>query len=301
MESKIEAIRTACERENIFIAVHLYQSYELSMAADITGDTLEIVRESVNCRAQTVIVCAVRFIAEMVKILAPHKRVILAHPEATCPMANQILPSRIRAYREENRDACVVAYVNTSAAVKAECDVCVSTASAAEVCAGIDEEKILFIPDRNLGESIREKTGKNIETWNCYCPIHDSVILRDIELARELWPEAKTASHLGCRQEVVKAVDFAGSARQLMDWCAQWDEVIIAAESSIADRLTQMYPDKVFHCLTPEKLTCNHMERTSVDTLLRVLNDGYGEVIEIDEKVADKVRAASKGLFAELK
>ncbi len=299
MESKIKAIRTACEKENIFIAAHLYQSSELSEAADFTGDTLEIVRESVKSKAETVIICAVRFIAEMVKVLAPEKKVILAHPEATCPMANQILPLRIRAYREENEDACVVAYVNTAAAVKAECDICVSTVSAERVCAELENEKILFIPDRNIGESIREKTGKNIETWNCYCPIHDSVTLRDIELARELWPKARTASHLGCRPEVVKAVDFAGSARQLMDWCAQWDEVIIAAESSIADRLSKLYPQKLFHCLTPEKLTCNHMERTSVDTILRVINDGYGEIIEIDNAIIRKVREASQQMFAE--
>lgn len=299
METKIEAIRAACERENIFIAAHLYQSSELSKAADFTGDTLEIVRESVKSKAKTVIICAVRFIAEMVKVLAPEKTVILAHPEATCPMANQILPQRIRAYREENENACVVAYVNACVAVKAECDVCVSIMSAEKVCAELEAEKILFIPDRNIGNGVREKTGKEIETWNCYCPIHDSVTLRDIELARELWPKAKTAAHLGCRPEVVRTVDYAGSARQLMDWCAQCDEVIIAAESSIADRLAEQYPQKLFHCLTPEKLTCNHMDRTSVDTVLRVINDGYGEIIEIDSAVAEKVRQASQGLLEE--
>ncbi len=299
MESKIKEIRKTCKEKNIFIAAHLYQPLELSEAADFTGDTLEIVRESVMSDARTVIVCAVRFIAEMVKVLAPEKRVILAHPEATCPMANQILPSRIRAYREEHEDACVVAYVNTCARVKAECDYCVSTATAAEFCSKLENDKILFIPDRNIGEGIKRKTGQNIETWNCYCPIHDSVTLRDIELARELWPNANTAAHLGCRPEVVDAVDFAGSAKQLMDWCAKRDEVIIAAESSIANRLAHIYHNKKFHCLTPEKLTCNHMERTSVDTLLRVINDGYGEEIIIDAETAEKVRNISEGLFIE--
>ncbi len=299
MESKINKIKQIRKEKDIFIAAHLYQSEELSQAADFTGDTLEIVRESVKTKANTVIVCAVRFIAEMIKILAPEKKVILAHPEATCPMANQILPSRIRAYREENKDACVVAYVNASAKVKAECDICVSTAAAVEICQKLECDMILFIPDKNIGESIRKKTGKNIETWNCYCPIHDSVLLRDIELARELWPKAKTCAHLGCRPEVVDAVDFVGAARQLMEWCAECEEVIIAAESSIANRLTKMYPDKIFHSLTPEKLTCNHMERTSVDTLIRVLADGYGEVIEIDKNVAEKVRNISSGLYME--
>ncbi len=299
MELKLAAIKEARKDKDIFIAAHLYQSQELSQAADFTGDTLEIVRESVKSQAQTVIVCAVRFIAEMIKILAPQKRVILAHPEATCPMANQILPSRIRAYRESNEDVCIVAYVNTNAAVKAECDICVSTATAAEICSKIESPKILFIPDRNIGEGIREKTGKDIEMWNCCCPIHDSVTLRDIELARQLWSGARTCAHLGCRQEVVKNVDFAGSAGQLMEWCAECDEVIIAAESSIAARLQNMYPDKVFHSVTPEKLTCNHMERTSPDILLRVINGEYGEEIEIDSVTAEKARATLKHLFAE--
>lgn len=299
METKLAALNEARKNKDIFIAAHLYQSPELSEAADFTGDTLEIVRECARCSASTVIVCAVRFIAEMVKIYAPEKRVILAHPEATCPMAKQILPSRIRAYRESNPDVCIVAYVNTNAAVKSECDICVSTVKAADVCAEIENDKILFIPDRNIGEVIRRKTGKEIETWNCYCPIHDSVTLRDMELARELWPNAKTAAHLGCKPEVVESVDFAGSAKQLMEWCALQDEVIIAAERSIADRLSIKYPDKTFRCLMPEKLTCNHMERTSVDILLRVLKGEYGEVIEIDSEIAKKVRKASEKLFVE--
>lgn len=290
MKNKINTLKELKRGKNIFIAAHLYQPYELSEAADFTGDTLEIVRECVNCKADTIIVCAVRFIAEMVKVMAPEKRVILAHPEATCPMANQILPARLRAYREENKDACIVAYVNTNAVVKAECDICVSTASAAQVCLELENEKILFIPDRNIAEGIKKKTGKNIETWNCCCPIHDSVTLRDIELARELWPNAKTAAHLGCRTEVVDAVDYAGSAGQIMEWCGKQDEVIIAAESSLAQRLSRMFPNKVFHGVTPEKLTCNHMERTSVDTLLRVVSGEYGEDIEIEKSVAEKVK-----------
>ncbi len=299
MELKLAAIKEARKDKDIFIAAHLYQSQELSYAADFTGDTFEIVKEAIKCSAHTVIVCAVRFIAEMIKIMAPEKCVILAHPEATCPMANQILPSRLRAYREDNDDTCIVAYVNTNAAVKAECDICVTTSTAEEICSKIENKKILFVPDRNIAEGIKEKTGKDILTWNCCCPIHDSVTLRDIELARQLWQNAKTAAHLGCRQEVVKNVDFAGSAGQLMEWCAECDEVIIAAESSIAARLSAMYPDKIFHSLTPEKLTCNHMERTSLDTLLRVVNGEYGEIIEIDRVIAEKAKQSLCHLFSE--
>lgn len=299
MDLKLSAIKEAREGRDIFIAAHLYQPPELSQAADFTGDTLEIVRESVKSKAGTVIVCAVRFIAEMIKILAPEKRVILAHPEATCPMANQVLPSRIRAYRESNENVCVVAYVNTNAAVKAECDICVSTATAVRICDSIKNKKILFIPDRNIGEGIRKKTGKNIEIWNGCCPIHDSVTLRDIELARQLWSRAKACAHLGCRQEVVENVDFAGSAGQLIKWCADYDEVIIAAESTVAERLAQMYPDKVFHSLVPEKLTCNHMKRTSPDVLLRVIRGEYGEEIEVDDRIAERARKTLKHLFEE--
>ncbi len=297
MEQKLAAVREARKGKDIFIAAHLYQPTELSLAADFTGDTLEMAREAVKNSAKTVIVCAVRFIAEMIKIMAPEKQVILAHPEATCPMANQILPSRLRAYREENKDVCVVGYVNTNARVKAECDICVSTATAAETCAGLTNEKILFIPDRNIADSIKSKTGKNIETWNCYCPIHDSVTKRDIELARQMWPEAKIAAHLGCRQEVVEIADFAGSAGQLMEWCGKQKEVVIAAESSIAIRLSSMYPNGIFHRLTPEKLTCNHMDRTSLDTLLRVINGEYGEIINIENETAQKARKTLEHLF----
>ena len=290
MFDKTERILEYKKNNSVYITSHLYADIELSPVCDFIGDTLKMVEDSLTIKEDKIIVCGVRFIAEMIKIMSPNKTVILPHPDASCPMATQILPFRIKAYREEHPDTCVVAYVNTTAALKAECDKCVSTAKAAEICRSLEQDKVLFIPDRNIGEKVREAVDKEVETWNCCCAIHDAVTLADIDLARQLWPNAKVAAHLGCRKEVCDAADFCGAAGQIMDYCAGQDDVIIAAEVTLAKRLSDEYPDKVFHKIIPERLNCNHMKLTSLDTIIRVMADGYGEEIIIPEKIIRKTR-----------
>lgn len=290
MTEKTDKILSLKKEKNIYITSHLYLMPEVSKVSDFTGDTLAIVKDSMNVEQDTIVVCAVRFIAEMVKIMSPQKKVILAHPDATCPMAGQILPFRLRAYREEHPDDAIVAYINTTAALKAECDACVTTATAVDVCSKLPNERILFIPDRNIGEKIQRGTGKQVETWNCYCPIHNSVSYEDIKLAKELWSNAKVVAHLGCREEVCIAADFCGAAGQIYEYCKEQQEVIIAAEVSLGKRLQEEYPDKIIHTLIPDLLTCNHMKLTSIDTIYRVLFEHYGTEIELPDDVMGRAR-----------
>ena len=290
MLDKTERILEYKKNNSVYITSHLYADIGLSPVCDFIGDTLKMVADSTKVKQDTIVVCGVRFIAEMIKIMSPNKTVILPHPDASCPMATQILPFRIKAYREEHPDTCIVAYVNTTAALKAECDKCVTTATAAQICKNVEQDRVLFIPDKNIGEKVRDAVDKEVETWNCCCAIHDAVTSDDIRLARQLWPNAKVAAHLGCRAEVCRDADFCGAAGQIMDYCAEQDDVIIAAEVTLADRLSDAYSDKVFHKIVPDRLTCNHMKLISMDTLIRVIDDGYGEEIVVPEKVIKKTQ-----------
>ena len=187
-------ILKAKEKTGTVILAHTYQNPEIIELADITGDSFALAKKSLSAGAKRVIMCGVRFMAESVKILSPDTEVILPVPEATCPMAEMITPERVRKYKEENPGAVVVAYINTTAALKAECDVCVTSSSALKIVEKIDAPEILFIPDKNLGSFVKEHfPEKNIVLWDGYCPIHATLTEDDILKAKSEHPEALLA------------------------------------------------------------------------------------------------------------
>ncbi len=272
------------ETDTVVLA-HTYQPPEIIALADITGDSFALAKAAAKLPQKRVIMCGVRFMAESVKILAPEKEVILPAPDAGCGMARMITAEDITAWKEQHPDACVCAYINTTAAVKAVCDVCVTSSSALKIVSKLDAEEILFLPDRNLGSWIASQLpDKKITLWNGYCPVHDNLTEEQVLAAKKEYPDALLAVHPECREEVVRHADMAGSTAEIITYALQADKpVIIGTERGVADTLTQKYPDRAFYYLCPETLTCPDMKYISPELLLDAINGEQGESIEMNE------------------
>ena len=274
------------KEKDICILAHSYEAHEILEIADFTGDSYALSVKTMSVDAKTVIMCGVRFMAETVKILSPDKTVILATPEAGCEMADMMDRDMILKVKEEYPDYTVVAYVNTTASLKTICDVCVTSSSALNVVKNIDNDKILFIPDSNLGAYVAESLPeKEIKLLNGCCPIHASVTVEDVKKARALHPKAKLLVHPECILEVTKLADFAGSTAAIMDYVRNSSdkEFIIGTELSIAEHLQYECPDKVFYPLS-DKLMCKNMRLTTLVDVLRAVNGTGGEEIVLSDE-----------------
>lgn len=288
----LNEIKKLKEETGTVILAHTYQNPEIIEFADITGDSFALAKKSLAMGAKRVIMCGVRFMAESVKILSPETEVILPAPEATCPMAEMISPERVREYKKNNPEAVVVAYINTTAALKAECDVCVTSSSALKIVGQLDAKEILFIPDKNLGTFVKEHfPEKNIVVWDGYCPVHAKITENDILEAKKDHPEALLAVHPECEKDVVKHSDMAGSTAEIIDFALKSEKpVIIGTERGVADYLIPKYPDKKFYHLCPEKLTCKDMKYTTPENILLALKGEGGEKIELEEDLRIKAK-----------
>ena len=271
------------KKENdICILAHSYVAHEILEIADFTGDSYALSVKAKSAPQKTVLMVGVRFMAETVKILSPEKTVLLSHPEAGCPMAEQMDKNLIEAVKKEYPDYTVVAYINTTAALKTVCDVCVTSSSAVKIVKQIENKNILFIPDCNLGAYVRELVPeKNFKLLQGGCPVHASVNEREAVAAKQKYPNAKLLVHPECTPDVVKYADYVGSTSGIMDYVMQsdCDEFIIGTELSIAEHLQYACPDKTFHFLS-QKLICPNMKKS---TLMDVYNAVRGKsVCEID-------------------
>ena len=277
------------KEKGVSILAHSYQAKEIVEVADITGDSFQLSVAAQKVPEETVIMAGVHFMAETVKILSPEKKVILANPIAGCPMAEQIEPELLAQMKKKYPDYTVVAYVNTTAALKALCDVCVTSSSAVKIVRNIENDKILFIPDCNLGQYVQsqvpEKTFKFVQGG---CPIHAAVTMSDVKAARERHPEALLLVHPECVPAVVQAADFVGSTAAIMDYAKNSDqkEFIIGTEMSIAEHLSYACPEKRFYVLS-KKLLCMNMKITTlVDVYNALTGDGGEEIVMPDELIA---------------
>ncbi len=291
-EMQEEILRLKKEKD-ICVLAHSYVAHEIIEVADFTGDSFQLSVLAEKAKQKTVLMCGVRFMAETVKILSPDKKVVLVSPVAGCPMAEQMDKQLITQVKKEYPDYTVVAYINTTAELKTVCDVCVTSSSAVKIVSRIDNDKILFIPDCNLGayvaEQLPEKTFKLLHGG---CPIHARMSKRDVERARSLYPNALLLVHPECVPEVVKEADFVGSTSAIMNFAKQSDkkEFIIGTEISIAEHLQYECPEKSFYPLSKE-LICPNMKSTTLADLYNAVNGRGGEEIELD---SDTIRDAKK-------
>ena len=280
------------KEKDICILGHSYQAKEILEVADITGDSYKLSVEAAKVTSRNILMCGVHFMAETAKMLSPDKRVFLANPLAGCPMAEQMDPEMISALKEKEPDRKVVCYVNTTAKLKAVCDVCVTSSSAVKIVGNMDAEKILFIPDCNLGSFVAEACpDKDIKLLQGGCPVHASVTKKELEEAKAAHPDAKVLVHPECIPAVTNSADYAGSTSGIMNYVADSDEkeFIIGTEISIAEHLQYKYPDKKFYILS-KKIICPNMKITTLMDVLKScqgVDDGTAfEIKMTDEEIA---------------
>lgn len=281
------------------VAAHTYQAPEIQACADILGDSFALAQKAAGTEADEVFLCGVRFMAEGIKILCPEKRVVLVEPAAGCPMARQIEPQRVAEFRREHPGYAVVAYINTTAALKAVADVCVTSSSALKIVRALPQKDILFLPDKNLGDYVRTHVPeKHIVTWDGYCPIHNALSAAAVRAAKQAHPGAKVAMHPECTPEVLALADMVGSTAAIIDYIRRSpDDILVATERGVVDALGPLYPGRL-HQIEPDVLTCPDMKLTTVDSLAAAMRGEGGEEIVMDEAEAAAARRSLTNMIA---
>lgn len=282
-----EEILKLKKEKDICILAHCYQSPDILEVADFVGDSFALSVSASKVTNKTVIMCGVRFMAETVKILSPDKKVILANGDAGCPMAEMMDKELIEQVKEQYPDYTVVAYINTTSELKTVCDVCVTSSSALKICKSLNTDKILFIPDKNLGSYIaKQLPEKEFKLLSGGCPTHARMGISEVKKAKAAHPEALFLVHPECVPEVVAEADYVGSTTGIMNYAKESDakEFIIGTESSIVSHLQLACPDKMFYPLSKD-LVCHNMKLTTIVDVLNSVKGIGGEEIELDEDV----------------
>ena len=274
------------KEKDVCILAHSYMSEEICEIADFVGDSYALSVKAKTAPQSTVLMCGVRFMAETVKMLSPQKKVILSHPQAGCPMAEQLDREIIAEVKKRYPDYAVVAYINTTASLKTVADVCVTSSSAVKICKAIPQKNILFIPDINLGSYVRSQVPeKNFKLLSGGCPTHARMEKADVITAKAAHPNALFLVHPECRAEVVELADYVGSTSGIMDFAIKSDarEFIIGTENVIAEHLQYRCPKKKFYPLSKD-LVCHNMKLTTLPDVYSCLTGTGGEEIILDEE-----------------
>ncbi|WP_455249873.1 quinolinate synthase NadA [Ruminococcus sp.] len=282
-----ERILRLKQEKNACILAHCYQTHDILEVADYVGDSFGLAQNASKTDCSTVIMCGVRFMAETVKILSPEKRVLLPKAEAGCPMAEQLDPEMLRQLQAAYPDYATVAYINTTAELKTLCDVCVTSSSAIKIIRNMDAEKILFIPDCNLGDYISKQVPeKQFQLIHGGCPTHVRMTRDDVLRARAAHPNALLLVHPECRPQVTEMADFVGSTTEIMHYAENSDaqEFIIGTENSIVQHLGISHPEKLFYALSKD-CVCHNMKVTTIADVLHCLEGTDGEEILLEESV----------------
>ncbi len=275
------------KKNDVCILAHAYQSQDIWDVADYVGDSYGLSVQASKAPQQTIIMSGVRFMAESVKMLSPDKKVLLANPGASCPMAAQMDRDDILELRKQYPDAAIVAYINTTADLKRAVDYCVTSSSAVKILKQIPNKQIVFIPDCNLGSWCEEQLpDKEFILVNGGCPTHMRMIERDVKAIKEAHPNAEVLVHPEVLEEIRKYADYIGSTTGIMKRAQESDskEFIIGTENSIVQHLQFMCPDKVFYPLSKETV-CHNMALTTLMDIYRAVEGTGGEVMELDDQV----------------
>ncbi len=286
-----ELIARLKREQRAIVAAHTYQPPAVQDCADLLGDSFALAQKAAASPADTVYLCGVRFMAEGIKILCPDKRVVLVEPEADCPMARQIEPQRVEAFRREHPEYVVVAYVNTTAQLKAVADVCVTSSSAVKIVRALPQKDVLFLPDKNLGAYVAAQVPeKHIVTWEGFCPVHNALTPEDVRAAKAAHPGATVAMHPECPPATLALADVAGSTAAIIDYIrGTTGEVLVATERGVVDKLEADYPGRL-HQVCADKLTCPDMKRTTVDSLAAAMAGQGGEDITLPAPLMEAAR-----------
>jgi len=294
-----EEIQHLKEKRTAVVLAHNYQRPDVQDVADYLGDSLDLSRTAARTEAQVIVFCGVQFMAEIAAILSPQKTVLLPVREAGCPLADMATAEQIRQKRQEHPEAMVVSYVNTSAAVKAESDICCTSANAVEVVASIEEGRpVLFVPDRNLGRYAAGQTDREVILWDGWCPTHLTFSAADVARCRSAHPEAAIMAHPECSPEVLEKIDKVAGTSGMLRYAGESAarEFVVGTESDMVYRLRKEYPDKRFYPAT-DHFICPSMKMTTLEQILTSLKD-MKHVVRVPEPVEEEARGALEAMLA---
>lgn len=286
MQDMLNEIQELRRQKNAVILAHNYQPTEIIELADYMGDSLQLALKAKEVSAEILIFCGVRFMAETAAILNPDTKVLLPAPDAGCPMADMITAADLIRYKQEHPDTVIVCYVNSSVEVKAESDICCTSANAVQVLASIPQEReILFVPDRNLGSWAAKQLGRKVHTWQGFCPIHQwSFDTAQIEEMRSSYPDHLLFAHPECDAAVTDLADEVMSTGGMLKRAAELDKMIIATEKGLPDYLKKVYPHKSIVHLSPQAI-CIDMKKITISHVLDSLRHEQHEV-KVDPAIA---------------
>ena len=293
-----QEIRRLVRERNALLLAHNYQRDEIQELADITGDSLGLSMEAARTEKDVIVFCGVHFMAESAAILAPEKIVLLPRPDAGCPMADMVTPEGLREMKARHPGVPVVTYVNSSAAVKAESDICCTSANAVRVVNSLEAEEVILVPDRNLGRYIAAHTEKICHFWEGYCPTHERLEVADVQRALAEHPDALFLAHPECPPEVLALAHHITSTSGMYEFVSQSParKFIIGTEAGILYRLRRENPDKEF-VLPTSRLICPNMKLTSLEDVLHCLQTMSPE-ITVPAAVREKARVALDRMLA---
>ncbi len=299
MNTLVEKINTLKREKNAVILAHCYQNVEIDEVADFVGDSLYLSKMAKETDADIIVFAGVSFMAETAKLLSPNKKVLLPRLEAGCFMANMINVDSLRQFKAIHPNVPVVCYVNSTAAVKAECDVCCTSSNAYDVVSNLGADEVLFVPDTYLGKWVESKlNGKvKVTTYNGFCPTHLRLRAEDVEAARQAYPNSKILAHPECHQTVSALADFVGSTKEIMQYVKNSNDIefTIATEKGVLDRLQRDYKDKTFHLLK-DTLVCTNMKWNTLDDIYNALINEEHEIV-LDEAISQKAMACINKMF----
>lgn len=289
-EELVERICARKQELNAVILGHNYQRLEIQEVSDYLGDSLGLSQEAAATDADMIVFCGVHFMAETAKVLSPQKRVLMPDLRAGCPMADFVTGEALQRLKAEHPGAAVVAYVNSTAEVKALADICCTSSNAVRVVESIPRDQpIIFVPDRNLAAYVAEQTGReNIIAWDGYCYVHDDLVLDELARAREAHPTAQVVVHPEARPELLAEADFVTSTSGMVSLAEEHEALIFGTERGLVDQLKKRFPDKTLVPLSGAAI-CGNMKMNTLAKLAWCLDHEAHEV-ELDEAV--RIRAA---------
>ena len=289
MNGLIEQINKLKKEKNAVILAHCYQNVEIDEVADYVGDSLYLSQMAAKTDADIILFAGVYFMAQTAKILCPNKKVLLPRLESGCRMADMISLNQLREFKSKHPNIPTVCYINSTAEVKSECDICCTSSNAVKIVKSLNADKILFLPDTYLGKWVESQLGNlDVITYPGFCPTHLQIRPEDIEKARAEYPDALVLAHPECHQSVTKLADYVGSTTGIMKYAIESDkkQFIIATEKGVVDRLKRDYPDKEF-ILIKDNIICPNMKWHTLTDIYNALEKEEHE-ITVDKEIASK-------------
>lgn len=286
------------KEKNAVILGHSYQNLEIDEVADFVGDSLYLSQMAGKTDADIIVFAGVYFMAQTAKIISPNKKVLLPNMQSGCLMADMIDLNQLREFKAKNKDVPVVCYVNSTAEVKSECDVCCTSSNALKVVKNLGVPEVLFVPDTYLGKWVESQLGNvKVNTYNGFCPTHLRIKAEDVLDARKKYPDAEILAHPECHKGVCDLADFVGSTTAIMKYAKDSDNktFVIATEKGVVDRLKRDFPEKEF-VLIKENIICPNMKHNTLEDIYSVLKNENNEIL-VDEEISKKALNCINKMF----